>query len=150
MDMLLSLLNGMGPQHWLVFGLVMLIAEMVTGTTYLLWPAVAAFATALLSFLGITNWMAELAVFAALVIVLTYFGHPIVRRWRSEGAANGLNDRAAQLVGGRGIVAAFANGAGSVKVGDTLWRAVSDETLEEGAHVEIVSVDGVILTVKRA
>jgi inner membrane protein len=149
MDTLLGLLNAMGPQHWLVFGLIMLIAEMVTGTTYLLWPAVAAFATALLSFLGLGHWMAEFALFAVLVIVLTYFGQPIVRRWRSEGAASGLNDRAAALIGARGVVGNFANGAGSVKVGDTMWRAVSDEILEEGALVEVVSVNGVTLRVKR-
>jgi membrane protein implicated in regulation of membrane protease activity len=61
-----------------------------------------------------------------------------------------LNNRAAQLVGVRGVVGSFANGAGSVQVGDTMWRAVSDETLEEGAHVEVVSVQGVTLKVNRA
>ncbi len=150
MDTLINLLAAMGPQHWLVIGLVLLIAEMATGTTYLLWPAVAAFATALISFLGFTNWVADLAIFAVLVIVLTFFGQPIVRRWRSEGAANGLNDRAAALVGARGIVASFNNGAGSAKVGDTMWRVISDEILEEGAHVEVISVQGVTLKVKRS
>jgi hypothetical protein len=150
MDMLMTLLTGIAPQHWLVIGLVLLIAEMATGTTYLLWPAVAAFATALISFLGFTNWIADIAIFAVLVIVLTYFGQPIVRRWRSEGAANNLNNRAAQLIGVRGVVANFASGAGSVKVGDTLWRAVSDDVLEEGAEVEVVGVDGMTLKVKRA
>jgi hypothetical protein len=150
MDMLMTLLTGIAPQHWLVIGLVLLIAEMATGTTYLLWPAVAAFATALISFLGFTNWIADIAIFAVLVIVLTYFGQPIVRRWRSEGAANNLNNRAAQLIGVRGVVANFAGGAGSVKVGDTLWRAVSDDVLEEGAEVEVVGVDGMTLKVKRA
>jgi membrane protein implicated in regulation of membrane protease activity len=150
MDSLLTLLNAMGPQHWLVLGLILLIAEMATGTTYLLWPAVAAFATALISYFGFTNWVADLAIFGVLVIVLTWLGQPIVKRWRSEGAASGLNNRAAQLVGVRGVVGSFANGAGSVQVGDTMWRAVSDETLEEGAHVEVVSVQGVTLKVKRA
>ena len=150
MDTLITLLTTLGPQHWLVLGLVLLIAEMATGTTYLLWPAVAAFFTALISFLGFTTWLADVGIFAVLVIVLTLFGQPIVKRWRNAGAANGLNDRAAQLVGVRGVVASFANGSGSVKVGDTLWRAVSDEALEEGAHVQVVSVDGVTLRVTRA
>ncbi len=149
MDTLINLLASMGPQHWLVIGFVLLIAEMATGTTYLLWPAVAAFATALISFLGFTNWVADLAIFAVLVIVLTYFGQPIVRRWRSEGGASGLNDRAAALIGKRGVVASFNNGAGSAKVGDTMWRVISDEVLEEGAHVEVISVQGVTLKVKR-
>ncbi|MCR6646412.1 MAG: NfeD family protein [Terricaulis sp.] len=150
MESILTLLGQLGPQHWLVIGLVLLIAEMATGTTYLLWPAVAALATALISYFGFTNWMADIAIFAVLVIVLTYFGQPIVKRWRSEGGAKGLNERAVTLVGKRGVIANFSNGAGSAKVGDTMWRVVSDEVLEEGAEIEIVSVQGVTLNVRRA
>ncbi len=83
--------------------------------------------------------------FAALVIALTAFGRPLVQRWRSEGGASGLNERGQALIGSRAVVADFANGAGSVKVGDTMWRAVSDEALAAGASVEIAGVDGVTL-----
>lgn len=146
---LLSFLAGVGPQHWLVLGLLLLIAEMSTGTTYLLWPAVAAFATALISLTGFTGWVAEIVLFALLVIGLTALGRPLVRRWRHEGAASGLNERAASLVGGRGVVTVFANGVGSVKVQDTIWRAVSDDALAPGEPVVIDAVDGATLRVKR-
>ncbi len=149
MEPLLDLLNAMGPQHWLVLGLLLLIAEMATGTTYLLWPSVAAFLTALVAWLAPTNWAIELALFALLIIALTYFGHPLVKRWREEHAAEGLNERASALIGVRGVVANFANGVGAVKVGDTMWRAVSEETLEPGQSVEVSAVDGVTLKVKR-
>jgi len=149
MDTLISLLNQIGPQHWLVLGLVLLIAEMASGTTYLLWPSVAAFFVALLSWLAPTGWMVELFVFALLIIVLTYFGHPIVKRWRNEGAASGLNERSSTLIGVRGVVQNFANGVGSVKVQDTVWRATSAEALEAGQAVEVSAVDGVTLKVKR-
>jgi inner membrane protein len=149
MDSLLTLLNALGPQHWVILGLVLLIAEMASGTTYLLWPAVAAFVTALVAWLAPTNWVAEIALFAVLILVLTYFGHPLVKRFRQEGAASGLNERSATLIGTRGVVANFANGAGSVKVRDTVWRALSDEALEAGQEVEVTSVDGSTLRVKR-
>ena len=149
MDSLLALLNALGPQHWVILGLILLIAEMASGTTYLLWPAVAAFVTALVSWLTPAGWVAEIALFAVLILVLTYFGHPIVQRFRQEGAANGLNERSATLIGTRGVVANFANGAGSVKVKDTVWRALSDEALEAGQEVEVTSVDGSTLRVKR-
>jgi membrane protein implicated in regulation of membrane protease activity len=149
MDTLISLLNVLGPQHWLVLGLILLIAEMASGTTYLLWPAVAAFITALVAWLAPTGWIAEIAVFAVLILVLTYFGHPLVKRFRNDGVANGLNERAASLVGARAVVANFANGAGAVKVQDTVWRVLSDEALEAGQEVEITSVDGSTLRVKR-
>ncbi len=146
---LIGFFSTLGPQHWLVLGLILLIAEMASGTTYLLWPAVAAFVTALVSLLGLTNWIADIAIFAVLVIALTYFGRPLIERWKRDGAANGLNERSATLIGARGVVANFANGVGSVKVQDTVWRAVSDEALEAGAPVVVDSVDGATLKVKR-
>jgi membrane protein implicated in regulation of membrane protease activity len=149
MDSLLSLLEAMGPQHWVVLGLILLIAEMATGTTYLLWPAVAAFVTALVAWIAPTTWPMELGLFAVLIIALTYFGHPLVKNWRNENAANGLNERSAALVGVRGVITNFANGVGSVKVQDTVWRAVSDEALEAGQAVEVAAVNGVTLKVKR-
>jgi len=150
MDNLIAFLTSLGPQHWLVLGLILLIAEMASGTTYLLWPAVAAFLTALVSLTGATNWIADMAVFALLVIVLTAFGRPIVQRWREEGAATGLNERSRALIGTRGVITVFANGAGSVKVADTVWRAISDETLQPGQTVVIDAVDGATLKVRAA
>ena len=150
MDTLINLLNSMGPLHWLVLGLLLLIFEMATGTTYLLWPSVAAFAVALVALIFPTNWIAEMALFAVLIIVLTYFGHPLVKRWRDEGAASGLNERNLTMIGKRGVVSNFANGVGSVKIADTIWRAVSEEALAAGESVEVAGVDGVTLQVKRA
>ena len=150
MDTLINLLNEMGPLHWLVLGLILLIVEMASGTTYLLWPAVAAFVTAVVALLLPTNWIAEMALFAVLIIVLTYFGHPLVKRWRNEHAATGLNERNLTMIGKRGVVANFANGVGSVKIADTIWRAVSEDTLEAGQNVEVAGVDGVTLKVRRA
>lgn len=150
MDSLLLFFAGIGPQHWLVLGLVLLIAEMASGTTYLLWPAVAAFITALVAWVAPTEWTVELGAFAALVIALTAFGRPLVQRWRSEGGASGLNERGQALIGARAVLSEFANGVGAVKVGDTRWRAVSEEPLAPGESVEIASVDGATLRVKRA
>jgi len=146
---IIAFLTSLGPTHWLVLGLILLIAEMASGTTYLLWPAVAAFATALISLTGATGWIADMAIFAVLVIALTWFGRPLVERWKRDGAASGLNERSTTLIGSRGVIANFANGVGSVKVQDTVWRAVSDETLEAGQAVVVDSVDGATLKVKR-
>lgn len=148
--MLITFLTSLGPQHWLVFGLILLIAEMASGTTYLLWPAVAAFLTALVAWTGATNWVVEMAIFAVLVIALTAFGRPLVKRWRDGHAADGLNERSKTLIGTRGVITVFANGAGSVKIADTIWRAVSDEKLAPGQAVVIDAVDGATLKVRAA
>lgn len=150
MDTLITFLTSLGPQHWLVFGLILLIAEMASGTTYLLWPAVAAFLTALVTLTGATNWVADVATFAVLVIALTALGRPIVQRWRNENKAEGLNERSKTLIGTRGVITVFANGTGSVKIADTIWRVVSDETLAPGQAVVIDAVDGATLKVRSA
>ncbi len=150
MQQVLLLLAAIEPQHWLVLGLVLLIAEMASGTTYLLWPAVGAFITASIAWIVPLSWVAELSLFAVLVIALTAFGRPLVQRWRGEGVANGLNERGQALIGSRAVLAEFANGVGAVRVGDTMWRAVSTEALAPGERVEIVGVDGATLSVKRA
>lgn len=149
MNALIDLLSQLQPQHWLLLGLALLIAELASGTTYLLWPAVAAFLTALIAWVAPIDWAASMGVFAVLVIGLTWFGRPLVQRWREEGKGNGLNDRAQTLVGARGVLAAFANGAGSVKLNDTIWRAISDEALQAGETVEVAGADGATLKVKR-
>jgi membrane protein implicated in regulation of membrane protease activity len=150
METLITLLTSLGPQHWLVLGLILLIAEMASGTTYLLWPAVAAFLTALVSLTGATNWIADIAIFAALVIVLTVFGRPLVQSWRTQGGDATLNERSASMIGAQGVITVFANGTGSIKINDTIWLVTSDEALTAGQTVVIDSVDGSMLRVKSA
>lgn len=149
MNAVIDLLSQLQPQHWLLLGLVLLIAEMASGTTYLLWPAVAAFLTALVVWLAPVDSAAAMGLFAVLVIGLTWFGRPLVQSWRDEGKANGLNERSTMMVGARGVLVAFANGAGSVKLNDTVWRVVSEDALQPGETVEVAGVDGVTLKVKR-
>ena len=146
---LLDFLVSLGPPHWLVFGLALLIAEMATGTTYILWPAVAALITSFLALVGVDSGFMQLAIFAALTILLTAFGHPIVKKWRDARSGRSLNERAAHMVGTRGVLTAFANGIGSMKINDSIWRAESDETLQAGDQVEIASVHGITVKVRR-
>lgn len=146
---LLDFLVGLGPQHWLVFGLALLIAEMATGTTYILWPAVAALITSLLALFGVDNGFIQIAIFAGLTIALTAFGHPIVKKWREQRSGRSLNERAAHMVGTRGVLTAFANGVGAMKINDSIWRAESEEKLQAGDQVEVASVHGATVKVRR-
>ena len=97
-----------------------------------------------------TNWAADMAIFAVLVIALTYFGRPIVQRWRTQGGDAALNERSISMIGARGVITVFANGTGSAKINDTIWRVVSDDTLTPGQTVVIDSVEGSTLKVKAA
>lgn len=126
MSEFIAFLGALGPFHWLGLGLVLLVAELMTGTTYILWPAIAAMITgALLFFLPIA-WPLQLLVFAGSALGLTAAGHRFARHYffnRSEAPA--LNDRAAQLIGQTAIVTeAFTAGIGRVRLGDSEWGAI--------------------------
>ena len=47
-------------------------------------------------------------------------------------------------------VLAFIDPFGAVKINDSIWRATSADAIEAGATVEVLSVDGVTLTVAKA
>ncbi|MES1156838.1 MAG: NfeD family protein [Alphaproteobacteria bacterium] len=152
MNGIVSLLSAIAPQHWLALGFILLIAELLTGTTYLLWPAAAAALTAgfAAAFPG-APWEAQWAVFAALTIGLTFIAHPYVKAWRTRKKDEPLlNDRAAALVGVRAAAARdFVDGLGAVKINDSIWRAKSADAIEAGATVQVLSVEGATLNVVR-
>ena len=154
MDALISMFSQVQPQHWLALGFVLLIAEMLTGTTYLLWPAVAAGITGLIAFSPSVTWQMQWLLFAVLVIVLTLAGRPLRDRLyhvKHTGAVPLLNERAADLIGQRGAAAGpFVDGFGAVRINDSVWRAKSAEPIQGGVLVQVLSVDGVTLTVKPA
>ena len=152
MDLLLNTLSHLQPAHWLAFGFVLLIAEMLTGTTYILWPAVAAGITGLLAFSPAVTWQWQIALFALLTIVLTLAGRPLRGRLYRRNGASLLNERAASLVGQRGATAGpFVDGLGAVHINDSVWRAKSAEPIAAGGvTVQVLAVDGSTLTVKPA
>lgn len=145
---MLSLLELITPEHWLILGLVLLILELITGTTYLLWPAAAAALVGVAAYMGLPP-LAALAAFALLVLVLTYYGRPMAQRIMNKDAPV-LNERASSMIGQRCTAAGdFVNGHGEVKINDSIWRASCDEPVARGDTLEIVAADGMMLQVKR-
>jgi membrane protein implicated in regulation of membrane protease activity len=151
MDALFDVLSRVEPMHWFAIGLLFLVAEVATGTTYLLWPAAAAVVTAAFAVIFPGNPLAHWAVFAVLTLALTLTGHFYVRgRWLKRKEHIVLNERAHTLVGQSGMAeAAFVAGVGRVKLDDTAWRATSADEIGAGERVEIVGIEGSTLLVRR-
>jgi inner membrane protein len=149
MDMLVATLEGLNLWWWLGIAAVLLIAELVTGTTYILWPAAAAFVTAIIaSFVG---WQVELVIFAALGVGLLFLGDRYVKPRLKSGADSGLNTRSTYLVGESvTVVDGFKEGRGRVRHGDTEWAAKTEDggDLEAGASAVVAALDGTRLIVK--
>lgn len=154
MDALISFLSEMPFWYWWVFALALLVIELLTGSTYFFWPAIAALAAGIIDIWPFDGqWQIQLVVFAAVTIVLSVVAPPYVKPWlnRTQKDHFTLNQRGAQKIGRRATVeAAFVNGAGKVQLGDTLWLAESEtgENFPAGAEVEITRTEGTKLYVK--
>ncbi|MGV6820617.1 MAG: NfeD family protein [Parvularcula sp.] len=154
MDMIVDFLTAMPFWAWLALGGLLLLGELLTGTTFLLWPAGAAFILGLLTTAQLEGrWATQWILFAALTVALGLVGRPYAERWVNQSATdrphlNSLRDR---KIGKRGTVAvAFRAGRGRVKLGDTEWqgRLVNDDiSLGEGDLIEVTDVDGTVLVV---
>ena len=146
---LIQLLSEMGGIHWLILAFGLLVAEVLSGTSYLLWPAAAALIVGLVSFILPIGPEMQFLLFAIITIALLYVGHKYVRPRVQGGEPSDLNDRARSMVGMRvKAVADFDTGRGRVIVGDTQWRAsMEDGNAKSGDELRVMSVKGTTLTV---
>ena len=135
---------------WLVLGVVLLIAETLTGSGWLLWPAVSAGAVALATLTGwIPSAWEQLGLFAVLTLGATLAAKP----WTGKALKSDLNDRAKRVLGQSGEARGdFISGHGRVFVDGAEWAAELEGGGELGAgeRVTVVKVDGARLVVGRA
>lgn len=148
-NVLVQMLESMSGTKWIIVGVLLLILEVVTGTTYILWPAVAALIVGLIAFVLPLGWEMQFLLFFILSSILLVVGHKFVRPKMKGGEPSDLNDRARSMVGMRvKAIADFETGMGRVQVGDTQWRASIDEgTAHAGQELRVVSVKGTTLKV---
>ncbi len=151
MDSLASALEGIAAWHWLVLGLMLLIAELVTGTSYLLWAAAAAWLVGLIMLVLPLAWPGQLAVFGLITIISAFtIGRHVRGRWpgrREAGAV--LNDKSAHLRGALALADGdFVNGKGRLRLGDSVWEGQSTHSVQNGDRVEVLSVEGATLIVR--
>jgi hypothetical protein len=129
---------------WLAIGAAFLIVELMSGSGWLLWPAVSAAAVGLVTLLLPMSLPAQAALFAALTIVTTYAG----RRWlagRSRPPGSDVNDARSRLVGHAGRASlAFHDGEGRVFVDGKEWAAEAepDAAIAMGSRVEVLDIVG--------
>ncbi len=150
-NLLISLLETMNGTKWVILGVLLLILEVVTGTTYILWPAIAALFVGILAFvLPFFSWEMQFVLFFVISSVLLVVGHKFVRPKMKGGEPSDLNDRARSMIGMRvRAVTDFELGAGRVQVGDTQWRAqIDDGNPKAGAELRVLSVKGTTLNVE--
>ena len=146
-NMIIAWLEAMSGMKWVIIGVLLLILELATGTTYILWPAIAAIAVGVIAFILPLAWEMQFLLFFLVSTALLFFGHFYVRPRVKGGEPSDLNDRARTMVGLRvKAIADFEMGAGRVQVGDTQWRArMPDGNAAAGDELRVMRVDGTTL-----
>ena len=135
---------------WLIIGVLLASAELIAPGYFLIWMALAAFGTALVT--GIAG--VEMPIQVLLFVVLSVFSVGAARRWLVnypiESADPLMNDRGGRLVGESVVVTqAIEGGSGRVRHGDSEWIARGDDAAA-GTRLVVTGHDGAVLLVGAA
>jgi membrane protein implicated in regulation of membrane protease activity len=142
---------SLGTWNWLILGVVLMALELLAPGIFLFWLGLAALLVGLVSFAFDLSWQLQILLFALFAAAAV----PLWRRLARSSAALPkdnpfLNRRAAALVGRVfTLEKPIIDGAGTVRVDDTVWRVAGPDT-PAGSRVRIVEADGANLTVAAA
>lgn len=152
--MIQRIILELGPWSWWVLGLVLLAAEVVAPGVFLVWIAIAALITGVLSLMLwdtiVWGWQVQFVVFALLSIISVLIGRRLISSSSKVTDEPLLNQRAESLVGRTAVLEKpIAEGHGRVRLDDTIW-IVEGPDLPAGTRVRIVASHGRNLTVESA
>lgn len=134
--------------HWWVFGLVLLVAEMLLPTGFvLLWIGASAIIVGALSWLLPLNWEIELVLFS----VLSLGSFLVWKKFRpaaQESDQPMLNRRGQSYIGRNFTLREpIVNGVGKLRVDDSQWR-ITGPDVPAGTQVRVTRADGATLHVE--
>lgn len=139
---------------WIILGIVLIIAEIFTLGFVIFWFGIGALVAAFAAYLGV-GFVGQFFVFAVVSTVLTVMSRTIFSKYLGHSEQESLKSGAEALPGKIGTVVDSSKGAleeGSVKVFGSVWTAFPAEgerALVEGEKVEVVSVEGSSIYVKK-
>ncbi len=139
---------------WLVIAVMLIVAEAFTMGFVLLWFGIGAMAAAALSFAGF-GFAWQFAAFAIVSVGLTAMSRTIFSKYLVGKDDDSVKMGVDSLPGRIGTVTEASRGAlreGAVKVFGSTWTAFpidDDAELKDGEKVEIISVEGSSLYVRR-
>jgi membrane protein implicated in regulation of membrane protease activity len=134
---------------WLTLGGLLLAAEMLGTSGYLLWSGLAAVAVALIEWLFPLSWTSQGTMFAVMTLLSAFFWYRWMRYRESSQQPNTLNQRGSQLMGMQlTLDNPLKNGLGHVRIGDSSWRVQADSDLPSGTPVIVTGVVGITLMIQ--
>lgn len=146
---MIALLFAHAHIFWLTLGGLLLAAEMLGASGYLLWSGVAAVLTGLLVWVLPLGWEWQGVCFAVLTLVAAFLWWRWLSTRKQQEPGEVLNQRVHQLVGRRlRLETTLVNGRGHVRVADSSWPVMADSDLAAGTDIVVVAVEGITLKVK--
>jgi inner membrane protein len=136
---------------WLAGGILLLAAETMLPGVFLFWIGLAAIGAGLILWVIPLSLTPQLVLFAIFGLASILLGRVVQNRQKGDAAdAPFLNERGKGMIGKvYALETAIVNGAGSVRIGDSVWRVTGTDR-EAGASVKITGVDGGTLLVEAA
>lgn len=152
--MIIEFLSSLGIWNWLVFGLVLLILEILAPGFFFIWFGLAALVTGALAFLLSSTtafgWQFQTVVFLGLAVIFVLAGRRLFGSRSTDADEAFLNRRGEQLVGRRAtLTEPIINGRGRIRINDTMWR-VKGPDLPAGTEVHVIAFDPVSLEIEVA
>ena len=133
---------------WGIFGVAMIVLEILAPGAIFLWMGAAAFVVGLGVFIWPDlEWRYQLLIFAALSVATVFIARRYFRRHPIATDRPTLNRRGTQYIGQRfTLETPVIDGRGHLHVDDTMWRIIGPD-LPKGAKVTVTDVEGVMLRV---
>src|SRR5690606_20940959 len=139
------------PQLWLIVGLVMLFAELVSVTLVFVFFAIAAFITSLLAATGLVkSWEYQIIVFSVISIVATLVLRKPAKRWINRSDQKDYNEFAGQTA--MVVKGIPADGEGRIYSRGPEWMPIfaKQGPIGAGSKVTINKADRIRLIVEEA
>lgn len=152
MDNLTEMFASINLWYWFSLALVLVILEVLLGTSFfLLWVGASAAAIGgVLLFYPALSWEFQFLIFAVLSLACLMYWHLHLKNQVTSSDQPNLNRRNEQYVG-RTVTLdePIVNGRGKIHIDDSFWR-IEGRDLPAGTLVKVVGVDGVVLKVEKA
>jgi len=134
---------------WLTLGGLLLVAEMLGTSGYLLWSGISAVLIGLLSWLVPLPWAWLGVMFALITMISAWLWYRWMQRRQKQQRPNTLNQRGNQMIGKQfTLQTPLVNGIGHTKIGDSSWRVEADSDLPAGCEVTVVAIEGITLRIR--
>lgn len=134
---------------WLVFGGLLLVAELLITSGYLFWTGLSAILTGLLTSQLPLPLLWQAGLFSLLTLILALLWYRWIQRDNPLATSERLNQRGIELIGSRFILEqALKQRATRIKIGDSSWRAQAESDLPAGCEVEVIAIKGITLYIR--